>query len=127
MTGEQCKDILYSWSKEQGVNSTSSILKWVEDKNYLTQHQSLSNYYDKNKVNDELKKYQLSGDYLSSNALDKISVNWQNTYDCVKSMSVEWRKGTTYKAGDGIKIENNTITLSAELNSKVTFRDWNWI
>ena len=42
-------------------------------------------------------------------------------------MSVEWRKGTTYKAGDGIKIENNTISLSAELNSKVTFRDWNWI
>ena len=104
-----------------------STQKWVEDKNYLTQHQSLSNYYDKNKVNDELKKYQLSGDYLSSNALDKISVNWQNTYDCVKSMSVEWRKGTTYKAGDGIKIENNTISLSAELNSKVTFRDWNWI
>ena len=42
-------------------------------------------------------------------------------------MSAEWGKGTTYKAGDGIKIENNTISLSAELNSKVTFRDWNWI
>lgn len=32
----------------------------------------------------------LSADYLSANALDKLSGNWQNTYNTVKSNSAEW-------------------------------------
>ena len=36
--------------------------------------------------------YQLNGDYLSANAFDNLSGNWESTYDTVNSNSATWEK-----------------------------------
>lgn len=36
--------------------------------------------------------YQLKGDYLSANAFDNLSGNWESTYDTVNSNSATWEK-----------------------------------
>ena len=41
---------------------------------------------------DAAQTYQLKGDYLSANAFDNLSGNWESTYDTVNSNSATWEK-----------------------------------
>jgi len=42
--------------------------------------------------NEAAQTYQLKGDYLSANAFDNLSGNWESTYDTVNSNSATWEK-----------------------------------
>ena len=54
----------------------------------------------------------LSADYLSANALDNLSGNWQNTYNTVKSNSAEWNNvSAKVNSADFIPVKNDVDVL----------------
>lgn len=59
--------------------------------------------------------YQAKGNYLSSNALDNLSGNWQDTFSAVSSNSAAWGSSTEYSAGPNITINDYVIGLSSDI------------
>ena len=64
---------------------------------FLTEHQSLTDYYTKQQADNKFLTqnsadglYQPLGNYLTADALNNLSSNWQNTYTAVTASSNKW-------------------------------------
>lgn len=118
-----------------GLCCVDRVFKIDEDIVSKVGHQH--SYNEISDINDILELYQKKGNYLSSNALDQLSVNWQNAWSRISAASngltgdvgniaykntlstsdIEGYKETQYFAGNGLKLEGNTFSLSANVTS----------
>lgn len=58
-------------------------------------------YYGKDGIAVEDYIISISADYLSANALDQLSGNWNSVYDTVESNSANWNEASAFSANSG--------------------------
>lgn len=122
------EDIEHLATKEELTNVSSFIENQVDDLS--------SNKFDKSAFNNYSAyvedTFQKKGNYLSANALDDLSGNWESTYNTVKTNSATWNTAsakldvteftawsanadiTPYSAGEGLELKDHKFTISAK-------------
>lgn len=57
----------------------------------------------------------ISADYLSANALDNLSGNWNSVYDTVETYSASWNEASAFSANSGKFVTSGGMTFAENL------------
>lgn len=87
----------------------TNVSAFTNDAGYLTQHQSLANYYDKDETDALL-------DDKQDTLVSGTNIKTINNNSLLGSGNIDIQTGGTYTGGNGISISNDEISVKAGLN-----------
>ena len=99
INGDECLSVTTARNPDGTIEYSLSVTAQPTD----TRIQGKDGVYASRVPGDEgLWTVGLSGKYLSANALNNLSGNWQGTYNTVNSNSAKWNEASAFSANSGI-------------------------
>lgn len=99
INGDECLSVTTARNPDGTIEYSLSVTAQPTD----TRIQGKDGVYASRVSGDEgLWTVGLSGKYLSANALNNLSGNWQGTYNTVNSNSAKWNEASAFSANSGI-------------------------